>query len=177
MGWALRGRDLEIESVNALQGPRMYRMGIAPSTTDHTIRSGCVERGTDEAMKLTLSKQRSWFAAGAGLVATVALPAVAHPPDKAAAVQANLAAEGAAPADPDDAIVADIHSRFGTDVHLRKSRIAVGSENGIVTLSGSAPNSVARDRAVQFAKETPGVFRVDNFIRLDVSSPEAPVPP
>lgn len=92
-------------------------------------------------------------------------------------VQANLAAEGEAPADPDDAIVSAIQSRYGADVLLRKSRIGVGSDNGVVTLSGSAPNSIARDRAVQFAKETPGVFRVDNFVRLDVSSPEAPVPP
>jgi hyperosmotically inducible periplasmic protein len=127
-------------------------------------------------MKLTLSKQRSWFAAAAGLVATAAIPAAAHPPE-AAAVEVNLAAEGQAPTDPDDTIVSEIRAKFGADSQLKRTRISVGSENGVVTLAGSAPNSISRDRAVQFARETPGVFRVDNFIRLDVSSPEAPVPP
>jgi BON domain len=135
-----------------------------------------VERGTDEAMKLTLSKQRSWFAAAAGLAATVALPAAAHPPDRIA-VQANLAVEGAPATDPDSVIVVDMRSRFNEDPLVKRSRINIVSHNGIVTLSGSAPSGLARDRAVQYARETAGVFRVDNLIRLDVTSPEAPVPP
>jgi osmotically-inducible protein OsmY len=127
-------------------------------------------------MKLTLSKQRSWFAAAAGLAATVALPTAAHSQDTAV-VQANLAGEAETAPDPDDVIVSAIQSRYGEDVLLKKSRIGVGSNNGVVTLSGGAPSAFARDRAVQYANDTPGVFRVDNFIRLDVSSPEAPVPP
>jgi osmotically-inducible protein OsmY len=124
-------------------------------------------------MKLTLSRQRSWFAAAVGLAATVAVPAAAHPPDKPA-VQANLAAEGAQPADPDEVIVAQIRDTFGQDNQLRRVRISVGSENGVVTLAGTAPNLTVRDRAEQYARETPGVSRVDNFIQLDISSPSAP---
>lgn len=127
-------------------------------------------------MKLTLSKQRSWFAAAAGLVASVALPAAAHPPDKVA-MQANLAAEGEPATDPDAIIVTDIRTKYDDDPVLRRTRINIASKNGIVTLSGGAPTGIARDRAVQYARETGGVFRVDNLIRLDVTSPEAPVPP
>jgi hyperosmotically inducible periplasmic protein len=130
----------------------------------------------DEAMKLTLSKQRSWFAAAAGLAATVALPAVAQPPDRAV-TQANFAAQAAAETDPDDVIVSEIRSRFTDDAVVKRARINIVSDNGVVTLSGGAPSGIARDRAVQYARETPGVFRVDNLIRLDVTSPEAPVPP
>ena len=127
-------------------------------------------------MKLTLSRQRSWFAAAVGLAATVALPAAAQPPGKPSA-QASLAAEGAKPADPDDVIVSDIKSKLGADRELRRAQIAIGSQNGVVTLSGSAPTGLARDRAEELARATPGVFRVDNYIRLDISSPEAPAPP
>ena len=135
-----------------------------------------MERGTDEAMKLTLSRQRSWFAAAAGLAATVALPAAAQPPDRVAA-QANLAAEGQPATGPDAAVVTDIRAKFDDDPVLKRTRINIVSQNGVVTLSGGAPTGIARDRAVQYARETAGVFRVDNLIRLDVTSPEAPVPP
>ena len=127
-------------------------------------------------MKLTLSKQRSWFAAAAGLAATVALPAAAKPPDRVA-IQANLAAEGQPATDPDGIIVTDIRTKFDDDPVLKRTRINIVSQNGVVTLSGGAPTGIARDRAVQYARETAGVFRVDNLIRLDVTSPEAPVPP
>jgi hyperosmotically inducible protein len=106
----------------------------------------------------------------------VALPAAAHPPEKMAMV-ANLAAEGQPPADPDASIVTDIRTKFDDDPVLRRTRINIVSANGVVTLSGGAPTGIARDRAVQYARETAGVFRVDNLIRLDVTSPEAPTPP
>jgi osmotically-inducible protein OsmY len=127
-------------------------------------------------MKLTQSKQRSWFAAAAGLVATVALPAAAQPPDRAV-TQGNLAAEGQPTTNPDGIIVTDIRTKFEDDPVLKRSRINIVSQNGVVTLTGGAPTGIARDRAVQYARETAGVFRVDNLIRLDVTSPEAPVPP
>ena len=129
-------------------------------------------------MKLMLSRQRTWFAIAAGCAATVALPGAARPSDVAA--PSVVAAEAAAPAaavDPDVTIVSDITTRFSQDRELRRVRIGIGSENGIVTLAGTVPSSTARNRAEQMARETPGVFRVDNFLRLDVSSPEAPVPP
>lgn len=126
-------------------------------------------------MKLTLSKQRSWFAAAAGLVATVALPAAAQPPQRVA-VQADLAADSAPATDPDVIIVGDIRTKFNDDPVVKRSRINIVSDNGLVTLSGGAPSGIARDRAVQYARETAGVFRVDNLIRLDITSPEAPAP-
>jgi len=126
-------------------------------------------------MKLTQSK-RSWFAAAAGLVATVALPAAAQPPDRAV-TQGSLAAEGQPTTNPDGIIVTDIRTKFEDDPVLKRSRINIVSQNGVVTLTGGAPTGIARDRAVQYARETAGVFRVDNLIRLDVTSPEAPVPP
>ena len=127
-------------------------------------------------MKLTLSKQRSWFAAAAGLAATVALPAAAQPPDKVA-MQVTLAAEGQPATNPDAIIVTDIRTKFDDDPVLKRNRINIVSANGVVTLTGGAPTGIARDRAVQYARETAGVFRVDNLIRLDITSPEAPTPP
>lgn len=92
-------------------------------------------------------------------------------------MQANLAAEGQPATDPDAIIITDIRTRFDDDPVLKRTRINISSKNGFVTLSGGAPTGIARDRAVQYARETAGVFRVDNLIRLDVTSPEAPVPP
>jgi hyperosmotically inducible periplasmic protein len=131
-------------------------------------------------MKLTQSKHRSWFAAAAGMVATVALPAAAQPPAQPAdraVTQEGLAAEGQPTTNPDGIIVGDIRTKFEDDPVLKRSRINIVSQNGVVTLTGGAPTGIARDRAVQYARETAGVFRVDNLIRLDVTSPEAPVPP
>ena len=78
--------------------------------------------------------------------------------------------------DPDAIIVDDIRTKYDDDPVLKRTRINIVSENGIVTLTGGAPTGIARDRAVQYARETAGVFRVDNLIRLDITSPEAQPP-
>jgi osmotically-inducible protein OsmY len=110
-----------------------------------------------------------------GLAALVALPTAARPTD----VTPTPTGVTEAPTivdqnDPDAVIVAQIQGQLAQERDLRRVIVGVSSRDGHVVLAGSAPNSIALDRAVQIARATPGVFRVDNFIRLDISSPEAP---
>jgi len=100
--------------------------------------------------------------------------AQAQPPPRAA-----LAVEPDAPSQPqraytDAAITADIKAKMDASQMLRHSDIDIVTESGVVTLVGVVPSDFARARAVELAKSTPGVVRVDNLLRLNVASPEAP---
>src|SRR5262245_17695271 len=57
---------------------------------------------------------------------------------------------------------------------LRNAQINVGTENGVVTVSGTVPSIFARDQAMDAVRGTPGVTRIDNQLRLDVASPQGP---
>lgn len=75
----------------------------------------------------------------------------------------------------DATITADIKTKLENNKLLRNERISVVSTNGVVTLIGTVPSELARDEAVEAARSTPGVVRVDDDgLRLDISSPNAP---
>ena len=66
----------------------------------------------------------------------------------------------------DAGITAGVNAELAKDSTLSALRIDVDTANGHVSLRGSAPSSLARDRATKLAKSIKGVTSVDN--QLDV---------
>jgi hypothetical protein len=64
---------------------------------------------------------------------------------------------------PDDkTITQDIQSKMAADQATQDSQIAVASNEGQVTLTGSAKNTAAKQEAVKLASAEPGVSHVDD---------------
>ena len=56
------------------------------------------------------------------------------------------------------------------DERLRGLILDVKTENGIVTISGKAHTQVQVDRAIELARNTPGVVTVNSLLNIDASS-------
>jgi osmotically-inducible protein OsmY len=63
-----------------------------------------------------------------------------------------------------------VQKRLLEDRELRDVAIAARVDHGTVTLSGSVPNAKLRDRALEVAKETPGVNHVESLIDVPVAA-------
>jgi hypothetical protein len=73
----------------------------------------------------------------------------------------------AAPQHGDDAsITREVSSAIAADKELRRLKIDVDTENGIVTLSGPAPTASAKAHADEVARTVPGVVSVNNQLTL-----------
>ncbi len=66
----------------------------------------------------------------------------------------------------DAALTTSIKSELAKDTRLSAMRIDVDTSNGQVTLSGTAPDAQARDRATLLASAVKGVTGVDNRLRI-----------
>lgn len=66
----------------------------------------------------------------------------------------------------DARITAEVKSQLGADPQLSALRIDVDTSNGVVTLSGPAPDEAARSRATQLAAAPQGVMRVENHLTI-----------
>ncbi|WP_293397414.1 BON domain-containing protein [Nevskia sp.] len=64
----------------------------------------------------------------------------------------------------DTAITASVKGRLGSDARVSDSDISVETNNGIVTLSGTAKGSDAKNAAEELARATPDVKGIDNRI-------------
>ena len=64
----------------------------------------------------------------------------------------------------DTAITGQVKTKFATDHRLKGSDVSVTTNNGVVTLTGSAPNSTAKDAAESLASNVSGVRSVNNQI-------------
>lgn len=62
----------------------------------------------------------------------------------------------------DGALTAKIKSKMALDDYVDASTINVDTKNGVVTLQGTVASAQERERAVQLARETKGVSRVDD---------------
>jgi hypothetical protein len=78
------------------------------------------------------------------------------------------------PAVTDASITADIHGKMEQMKLLRRAQVTIATQDGVVTLTGTVPNDFARDQALEAVRSTPGVLRVNDQLRLDISSPSAP---
>jgi osmotically-inducible protein OsmY len=66
-------------------------------------------------------------------------------------------------------ITTKIQSKFFMDDQIKSRTVDVDTKNGVVTLSGTVPNEAAHKAAEDLAKETDGVVRVVNRLRVEPS--------
>jgi hyperosmotically inducible periplasmic protein len=64
----------------------------------------------------------------------------------------------------DTSITAQVKAKFATDSRLKGSDVSVTTNNGVVTLMGSTPNSEAKHAAESLASNVSGVRSVNNQI-------------
>jgi len=70
----------------------------------------------------------------------------------------------------DPVITSDVRSKMTEDERLRGLILDVKTENGIVTISGKAHTQGQVDRAIELARNTPGVVTVNSLLNIDASS-------
>jgi len=73
---------------------------------------------------------------------------------------------GAAAKVDDAKITSSINTSLIADKDLKASRIDVDTRNGVVTLSGLAPNATAKERATEIASKADGVTSVNNQLTV-----------
>jgi tRNA A-37 threonylcarbamoyl transferase component Bud32 len=78
----------------------------------------------------------------------------------------------------DDTVLADVHRLFAGSSALRDARIEIAVANGMVTLSGEVPTTMARELAVHLAGTVHGVKGVVTMVEISpaAGAPE-PAPP
>jgi hyperosmotically inducible protein len=79
---------------------------------------------------------------------------------------AGEAVDRAQGATGDAGITAAVKTKFVADPAVSGIKIDVDTDDGVVTLTGTAANKAAANRAVELARETEGVKRVINNIRI-----------
>src|SRR4030095_3202828 len=67
----------------------------------------------------------------------------------------------------DSAITAKIKSKLATDSDTSEIKISVETKAGVVTLTGNVPNDTEKTKAETLAKNTDGVKRVQNEIKVN----------
>ncbi len=70
----------------------------------------------------------------------------------------------------DPVINSDVRSKMTEDERLRGLILDVKTENGIVTISGKAHTQEQVDRAIELARNTPGVVTVNSLLNIDAVS-------
>lgn len=70
----------------------------------------------------------------------------------------------------DPVITSDVRSKMTEDERLRGLILDVKTENGIVTISGKAHTQQQVDRAIELARNTPGVVTVNSLVNIDAAS-------
>jgi osmotically-inducible protein OsmY len=83
-----------------------------------------------------------------------------------AADEAGDAAGRAGAAITDATLTATVKTKFLADDVVEGTKIDVDTNGGVVTLTGTAPSKAAADRAVAIARETDGVARVVDNIKI-----------
>ena len=77
-----------------------------------------------------------------------------------------VAADRAKSAIEDGALTAKIKSKMALDDTLKSRGIDVGTDGGVVTLSGAVSSAAEHERALQLARETAGVTSVRDRLRV-----------
>src|SRR5436190_14260790 len=79
----------------------------------------------------------------------------------------------------DNQVASDIQSKISADSGLQGKVLAVQSEKGVVTLSGTVDNDAQREAAAKYAASEPGVKTVINNLQVGTQRASAepePVP-
>ena len=119
-----------------------------------------------------IGKASLGFLGAVGLMVGAIVPSAARAETPYAST--GVAGVEAQPALSDASIANDIRARLLENPLLRNAQIAISSTDGKVTLSGMVQSQTAKAQAVDLARGTPGVVKVDDMLRLDISSPQAP---
>ena len=69
----------------------------------------------------------------------------------------------------DGVIVTKVKAKLAADGDINPFNIDVDSNDGVVTLQGTVAKSEARSKAEEHARETSGVVRVINLIKVEPS--------
>jgi hyperosmotically inducible protein len=67
-----------------------------------------------------------------------------------------------------------VQERLLEDDQLKDAAVAATVENGVVTLAGTAPSDSVRQRAVELARQTPGVIDVHDQIQVESPAVKKP---
>jgi len=67
----------------------------------------------------------------------------------------------------DSALTVKVKSKLAADSQTSAIKIGVETKDGVVTLSGTVPTTTEKDQADKIAKNTEGVKRVVNSIKVD----------
>ncbi len=70
----------------------------------------------------------------------------------------------------DPVITSDVRSKITEDERLQGLILDVKTESGIVTISGKAHTQEQVDRAIELARNTPGVVTVNSLVNIDAAS-------
>lgn len=84
-----------------------------------------------------------------------------------AAVALVAAAVGCAASDP--GVTTAVKTKLAADDTVKAYQIDVDTQGGVVTLSGAVQTQAAKDRAIQLARETDGVSRVEDRLTVNPS--------
>jgi osmotically-inducible protein OsmY len=71
----------------------------------------------------------------------------------------------------DDAVTADVYAKYQRDDTLRHTDIAVTTTNGVVTLDGNVQSEDERQHAIDIARRSRGVTRVEDKLQVIEASP------
>lgn len=110
--------------------------------------------------------------AAVGLVAGAAGPALAEEQPEPGGETVIRAPQDRAALDA--SITNDIKAKLENEKLLRHADVIISTQNGVVTLVGMVDTPFARDRAVDVATQSSGVAYVNDMLRLNIASPNAP---
>jgi osmotically-inducible protein OsmY len=83
-----------------------------------------------------------------------------------AAEEAGDAAQNVGGRMAESALTAKIKSKMALDDHVNARRIDVDTSGSVVTLTGAVASSAERERALRLARETEGITRVVDRLRV-----------
>jgi hyperosmotically inducible protein len=70
----------------------------------------------------------------------------------------------------DGVITSDVRSKITEDEKLRGLILNVKTDSGVVTVTGKAHSQEQIDRAIELARNTPGVVSVNSLLKIDAAS-------